>query len=77
MKTIEKEKISTEFGSFIREARERKGMLQADVAEKLGLSRSYYTLIESGSRDIYFTLAVNICRVLDLNVNDFIKIVSK
>lgn len=73
MKTIEKEKVATEFGSFIREARENKGLLQADVAEKLGVSRSYYTMIEAGNREIYFTLAINICRVLDLNINDLIK----
>ena len=73
MKTIEKEKVATEFGSFIREARENKGLLQADVAEKLGVSRSYYTMIEAGNREIYFTLAINICRVLDLNINDLVK----
>lgn len=73
MKTVEKEMITVEFGQFIREAREGKGMLQAIVAEQLGVSRSYYTMIENGQRDIYFSLAINICRVLDLNINDFMK----
>lgn len=73
MKTVSKEKISTEFGVFIREARERKGLYQADVAEQLGVSRVYYTYIETGKRDIYFTLAVNICRVLDLDISEFVK----
>ena len=73
MKTIDKEKVVVEFGRFIREAREMKGLLQADVAEKLGVSRSYYGHIESGNREIYFTLAINICRVLDLDINDFVK----
>lgn len=73
MKQINKETIATEFGSFVREARERKGLIQAEVAEQLGVSRSYYTMIEAGSRDIYFSLAVNICRVLDLNINEFMK----
>ena len=68
--------LAAEFGRFIREAREMKGLLQADVAEKLGVSRSYYGHIESGNRDIYFTLAVNICRVLDLNINDFMKMLK-
>ena len=71
MKAINKEQISAEFGTFIREAREKKGLYQADVAEKVGVSRSYYAFIEAGQRDIYFTLAVNLCRVLDLNINDF------
>ena len=73
MKMIEKEKIAKEFGAFIREARESKGIYQADIAEKLGVSRSYYTMIESGNREIYFSLAVNICAALDLNINDFMK----
>ena len=73
MKTIDKEKISTEFGLFIREAREKKGLYQADVAEQIGVSRVYYTYIETGKRDIYFTLALNICRVLDLDLGEFMK----
>ena len=76
MKTVDKEKVSKEFGQFIREARERKGLYQADVAEQLGVSRAYYTHIEAGNREIYFTLAVNICRVLDLNINDFMKMLK-
>ena len=40
MKAVDKEKISVEFGTFVKEARERKGLYQADVAEKLGVSRS-------------------------------------
>ena len=73
MKTIDKEIIAEEFGTFIREARESKGLYQADVADKIGVSRSYYAFIEGGKREIYFTLAINICRVLDLDINDFIK----
>ena len=73
MKVIDKEIIAVEFGSFIRNARESKGLLQADVAEELGVSRAYYGFIESGKREIYFSLAINICRVLDLDINYFIK----
>lgn len=72
MKPVNKEKVATEFGRFVREAREKKGLYQADIAEQLGVSRSYYTMIEAGNREIYFTLAINICRVLDLNINDFV-----
>ena len=46
MKDFNKEQVAVEFGNFIREARERKGMIQADVAQRLGVSRSYYTMIE-------------------------------
>ena len=73
MKAIDKEIISAEFGTFVREARERQGLYQADVAEQIGVSRSYYAFIEAGKRDIYFSLAVNICRVLDLDISEFMK----
>jgi DNA-binding XRE family transcriptional regulator len=73
MKTVAKETIAKEFGQFIREAREKEGLYQADLAEQLGLSRSYYTLIEAGEREIYFSLAINICRVLNLDIGDFAK----
>ena len=73
MKLIENEKIISEFGAFIREAREQKGLLQADIAEKIGVSRSYYAYIEAGKREIPFTLAIHLCQVLNLDINDFIK----
>lgn len=73
MKTFEKDVISKEFGQFIRDAREAKGLLQAEVAEQLGVSRAYYTHIEAGNREIYFTMAINICQILNLNMNDFMK----
>ena len=73
MKTIDKDTVSNEFGQFIREAREAKGLYQAEIAEQLGVSRSYYTHLEAGNREIYFSLAVNICRVLNLDLGEFMK----
>ena len=73
---IDKENVVVECGRFIREAHEMKGLLQADVAEKLGVSRSYYGHIESGNREINFTLAINICRVLNLDISDFMKMLK-
>ena len=73
MKINSKEDVAKEFGAFIREEREKRGLYQFEVAEKLGLSRSYYTQIESGSRDIYFSTAVDICNILDLDLGTFMK----
>lgn len=53
---IDKDKISVEFGTFIRDARERNGLYQADVAETVGVSRSHYAFIAFGKREIYFIL---------------------
>jgi transcriptional regulator with XRE-family HTH domain len=73
MKNVDKEKVAKEFGAYIREAREKQGLLQADVAERLGVSRAYYTHIEAGNRDIYFATALDICRILKLDFDEFVK----
>ena len=73
MKTFNKDKVSAEFGAYIREAREKRGLYQAEVAEQLGISRVYYTHIEAGNREIYFSLAINICSVLGLDIGEFVK----
>lgn len=73
MKTVDKNKIAAEFGAFIREAREKQGLLQVDIAEQLGVGRPYYSHIESGSRNVYFTTALNICNILGLDIRDFAK----
>lgn len=73
MNGLDKDKIAQEFGSFIRTARESKGLYQADIAEKIGVSRGYYAHIEGGTRDISLTLAVKICRALDLKLDDFVE----
>lgn len=73
MNGLGKDKIAQAFGVFIRTARENKGLYQADIAGKIGVSRGYYAHIEGGTRDISLTLAVKICRVLDLNLNDFVE----
>ena len=75
MKNLEQEGIAKEFGALIQEARKCKGLTQEEVAQKVGISRGYYALVEEGRRDIYFTTAAIICEVLDLNlnINDFTK----
>ena len=72
IKPLDKDLVAKEFGAFIREVREARGMFQHEVAEKLGMTRAYYTRIESG-RDIYFSTALDICRVLDLDINEFMQ----
>ena len=73
MKTVDKEKVAKEFGAYIREVREKRGLYQYDVADQLGVSRSYYTHIENGLRDIYFSSVVDICNILELDLNEFME----
>lgn len=76
MKVIGKEEISKEFGLLIREARQKKGLYQADIAKELGISRTYYAYIETGKRDAYFSLAINICCFLDLDIGGLKKLLK-
>lgn len=61
------------FGEFIREARKRRGLRQEDVAAKLKITKSYYGHIERGERNVDFILAIRICKILGLNLNEFLE----
>ncbi len=49
-------------------ARKRLGMTQADIAAKVGVHRSYYGLIENGSRNPTLRIATNIATSLNSNI---------
>ena len=65
--------IALSFGAFIREGRLRKKYTQTEVARKLNISQVYYCHIEIGKRNIDLALAFEICKVLELDMNDFTK----
>ena len=75
MKKIENSECQISFGNFIKEGRKRKGMLQAEVAQLVGIPQSYYSIIERGAKDrnIDLVLAMKICQVLGLDFSDFTK----
>lgn len=62
-----------EFGKFIRVGRENQKMFQSQVAEQLDITQQYYSTIENGSRNVDFVLALKICKILKLNIEDFIR----
>lgn len=61
------------FGEFIKEGRERRNLSQTEVAEQVGIRQPYYSQIERGDRNADLTLAMTICKILDLDMSDFIK----
>lgn len=75
MKKIENSECLIGFGKFIKEGRERRDMYQAEVAALIGVSQPYYSMIEQGNKDrnVDLVLALKICQVLRLDINDFIK----
>ena len=68
---MDTKEITQSFGMFIREGRMKKNLLQKQVAAMLNISQVYYSYIENGSRNVDFPLALEICRVLELDLNDF------
>lgn len=75
MKKLEEDRTNKLFAHFIKAGRLKTGLYQREVAAMLGLSQAYYCQLESGERQINLSLALNICSVLDLNFDDFLKTV--
>jgi DNA-binding XRE family transcriptional regulator len=75
MKKIENSECLIGFGKFIKEGRRKRDMYQSEVAELVGISQPYYSMIEKGTEDrnVDLVLALKICRVLRLNISDFTK----
>ena len=65
------------FGNFIRNGRLNKNLYQEDVAKALGMSQAYYSHSECGRRKVSLPTALNICRHLGLDLNDFLYTVEK
>lgn len=49
----------------------KKGLLQKDVAKKVNISNSFYSMIEGGSRICSFPIAKKIALALDLSLDEF------
>ena len=61
------------FGAFIRTGRKRLGLTQSEVATALHTTQSVYSCYESGRRPVTLSVAVNICRYLDLDFGRFVE----
>lgn len=48
----------------LRTVRQNKGLTMQDVASKVGISKSYYSLIERGERRVSYELTFKIASVL-------------
>jgi len=63
--------MSTELGVRLKAARANIGVTQAELAEMLGVSRSYVNDAESGRREPSFTMIVKWCKVCKVNITFF------
>ena len=73
MKTTTDKEALIRFGEFIRSKRENLSLRQEEVAEQIGIKQSYYSRIERGERNVDLMLSLKICRVLNLDLKDYIK----
>lgn len=72
MDANKRNEFNAAFGAFIREARMSKGIYQGEISKHLSVTQSYYSYIENGTRNIDLQLAIEICKYLGLDLNDFI-----
>lgn len=54
----------------LRDLREKNNLTQEEVARKLGISVSYYSLLENGKRRISLDIARGISQVLRCSLDD-------
>ena len=63
--------VALRFGALLRSARLQRNLTQVEAAKMLDVSQSFYNRVESGQRNVDFPTAVKICRVFDLDLNEF------
>lgn len=72
-RTAREKKYLQQLGENIREARKQRGYSQEEFAYMAGFSRSYYTEIETGKRNISILNLIKIINTLKTDPNELIK----
>lgn len=63
-----------EIGTLLKEERENRGLLQNEVAQKIGLSRQHLSSIEYGKVENYSIRSlILLCDIYNINLSDLIK----
>jgi len=73
---MEKSIYSREYAALLRllrAARDKAGMTQVELAEKLGLTQSFVSKIERGDRRLDFVQLRTVCKALGLPLLEFIE----
>ena len=64
-------KISEAYGKYIKERRQKMGLTQTEVADKLGISQQAYGRYELGQREPDFKFIIEISKVLGCRPGEF------
>ncbi len=54
----------------LKEVREKSGLSGTDVAELVGITKGYYSLLENGKRGLSYPMAVKIAAVFNCKPDD-------
>ena len=65
-------KTQQEMGKNLREARERKHLLQEEVAGTAGISATYYAGIERGEENPTLAVIQNLCKALGVKSSEIL-----
>lgn len=68
--------MGEQFNENLKIAREQRGLSQKDVAEKIGVAKSTYSLYESGNREPNVQTIKKIADVLDVSADELLGIPS-
>lgn len=62
--------MTKKLNQFIKELRENRGMSQQEVADKLGMSRPSYILVEQGKKELSLSEAQKISNIFGISLKD-------
>jgi transcriptional regulator with XRE-family HTH domain len=66
--------VLQKFGDNLRKLREKKDLSQEQIAYEAGFSRSYYTEVETGKRNISLINILKLTALLKVELTDLIKL---
>lgn len=69
---IDERECLVEFGKLVRDCRVKRGIDQIGLAEKLGITQSQLSHIETGKRNTTISVVFKICAELNLDFQDFL-----
>jgi transcriptional regulator with XRE-family HTH domain len=61
------------FGANLKAARIKRGLTQAQLAERAGLLQQYVSLVETGKQNVTLTTAQALARVVHQDVSDMLR----
>ena len=67
------DKALTRICKKLQAARKLKDLTQEQVADKVGISRTYYSQIENGERNPATTVIMDISKVLGVDISDILR----